>query len=311
MDFEPWAGQYLHYPWSEGVSITAEGQEPPVGFEPTTARLRIESSTTELRWRPPNLAACCSTRYSTCPTPRSISSSGVEEQPPERIGCRPERRPYASHNQEIAGPAGAGEPCGHYPSIPRQDRVPRHERHTQARGDGLANRLGAPELHRRRKRDPQPREIAFGHAAGARAFLASDVGLARDRGRGHGPAARERVAARDDEHQLVLHPGFRSEPGHEWCFADHSQLQLTHRHRALDLPGIADLESQGDPGIGRMEPPERGRQEVGAGSGAGADREGARSKPTHLARRLLGGAQQREGLARVWLDHARRRSRPC
>src|SRR2546430_15511245 len=59
-----------------------------------------------------------------------------------------------------------------------------------------------------------------------------------------------------------------------------------------------------------MEPPGRGRQEVGAGSGAGADREGARPKPTHLARRLLGGAQQREGLARVWLDHARRRSRP-
>src|SRR5207249_3453391 len=58
-----------------------------------------------------------------------------------------------------------------------------------------------------------------------------------------------------------------------------------------------------------MEPPERGRQEVGAGSGAGPDREGARPKPTHLARRLLGGAQQREGLARVWLDHARRRSR--
>ncbi len=29
----------------------AENAEPPVGFEPTTARLRIESSTTELRWR--------------------------------------------------------------------------------------------------------------------------------------------------------------------------------------------------------------------------------------------------------------------
>src|SRR5437867_8011917 len=65
MDFEPWAGQYLHYPWSEGVSITATGQEPPVGFEPTTARLRIESSTTELRWRGPNLATCCAMRYST------------------------------------------------------------------------------------------------------------------------------------------------------------------------------------------------------------------------------------------------------
>src|SRR5437016_1744798 len=63
MDFEPWAGQYLHYPWSEGVSITATGQEPPVGFEPTTARLRIESSTTELRWRGPNLATCCAMRY--------------------------------------------------------------------------------------------------------------------------------------------------------------------------------------------------------------------------------------------------------
>ena len=59
-----------------------------------------------------------------------------------------------------------------------------------------------------------------------------------------------------------------------------------------------------------MEPPERGWQEVGAGSRAGADREGARPKPAHLARRLLGGAQQREGLARVWLYRARRRSRP-
>src|SRR5437764_7733051 len=59
-----------------------------------------------------------------------------------------------------------------------------------------------------------------------------------------------------------------------------------------------------------MEPPQRGRQEVGAGSRAGADRERARPKPAHLARRLLGGAQQREGLARVWLYHARRRSRP-
>src|SRR5947208_17069713 len=59
-----------------------------------------------------------------------------------------------------------------------------------------------------------------------------------------------------------------------------------------------------------MEPPERGWQEVGAGSRAGADRERARPKPAHLARRLLGGAQQREGLARVWLYHVRRRRRP-
>src|SRR5207248_9328761 len=59
-----------------------------------------------------------------------------------------------------------------------------------------------------------------------------------------------------------------------------------------------------------MEPPERGRQEIGAGRRAGADREGARPKPEHLARRLLGGAQQREGLAGVWLYHPRRRSRP-
>src|SRR5207249_10427257 len=59
-----------------------------------------------------------------------------------------------------------------------------------------------------------------------------------------------------------------------------------------------------------MEPPERGRQEVGPGSRAGAVREGARAKPARLARRLFGSAQQREGLARVWLDHARRHSRP-
>src|SRR5207245_3064076 len=33
------------------ASSGAGEAEPPVGFEPTTARLRIESSTTELRWR--------------------------------------------------------------------------------------------------------------------------------------------------------------------------------------------------------------------------------------------------------------------
>src|SRR5438876_10218576 len=38
-----------------GLEI-ASLEEPPVGFEPTTARLRIESSTTELRWRARNLA---------------------------------------------------------------------------------------------------------------------------------------------------------------------------------------------------------------------------------------------------------------
>src|SRR3970040_698835 len=32
------------------ASNGAEETEPPVGLEPTTARLRIESSTTELRW---------------------------------------------------------------------------------------------------------------------------------------------------------------------------------------------------------------------------------------------------------------------
>src|SRR5207248_9304704 len=61
---------------------------------------------------------------------------------------------------------------------------------------------------------------------------------------------------------------------------------------------------------GSMERPRRGGGKVGAGRRAGADREGARPKPAHLARGLLGGAQQREGLARVWLYRARRRSRP-
>src|SRR5947199_372779 len=69
MEVEPWRWAPLDYPRSKGVSIrsstragarqgslrkassSAEKTEPPVGFEPTTARLRIESSTTELRWR--------------------------------------------------------------------------------------------------------------------------------------------------------------------------------------------------------------------------------------------------------------------
>jgi MFS family permease len=46
-------------------------REPPVGFEPTTARLRIESSTTELRWRRAGkLAAGRAKRYcATVPRP--------------------------------------------------------------------------------------------------------------------------------------------------------------------------------------------------------------------------------------------------
>src|SRR2546427_6892998 len=140
----------------------------------------------------------------------ATSGSGFQEQAPERCGSRPERRPQAPHNQKIPRPARAGEPRGHDPPIPRQDRVPRHQRHPEARGDCLTNRLGASELHPRCEGHAPPREIAFAHAAGARAFLASDVGLARDRVRGHGPASRQRVAAWDDEHQLVLHPGFRS-----------------------------------------------------------------------------------------------------
>ena len=43
---------------------SAETQRPAL-VGAGRAGLRIESSTTELRWRPPNLAACCSTRYST------------------------------------------------------------------------------------------------------------------------------------------------------------------------------------------------------------------------------------------------------
>src|SRR5947207_14196084 len=62
--------------------------------------------------------------------------------------------------------------------------------------------------------------------------------------------------------------------------------------------------------MGRMKPAQDGRKQVGAGRRAGADGEGARPKAAHLARGLLGSAQQREGLPRVWLDHARGRSRP-
>src|SRR5207249_6520978 len=100
MEVDPWGWASLDYLRSKRVSIrssrragarkgslrkassSAEKTEPPVGFEPTTARLRIESSTTELRWRPPNLAACCSTRYST--------ASAHEAAPPaERLKPEP------------------------------------------------------------------------------------------------------------------------------------------------------------------------------------------------------------------------------
>src|SRR2546430_6803623 len=67
--------------------------EPPVGFEPTTARLRIESSTTELRWRRShNLATQGRARYSFANrsslngnpsrTPRSVSSLSARRTSP-------------------------------------------------------------------------------------------------------------------------------------------------------------------------------------------------------------------------------------
>src|SRR2546425_12577881 len=91
-------------------------------------------------------------------------------------------------------------------------RSTRHERESEACGHRLANRLGAPELHRRRERDSQPREIPLRYAAGARARFAGDVGFASDRGRADGTLPGERMAALDDQHQLVLHPPIRLEP---------------------------------------------------------------------------------------------------
>ena len=58
-----------------------EYREPPVGFEPTTTRLRIESSTPELRWHQLRIAhfphASCALRMRTA-QPSLMPWSGLE-----------------------------------------------------------------------------------------------------------------------------------------------------------------------------------------------------------------------------------------
>ena len=124
--------------------------------------------------------------------------------------------------------------------------------------------------------------------------------------RGHGPASREPMAARDDEHQLVLHPRLRNQPGHERCLADHSQLQLTRRHPALDLAGVADLETQGERGMSCMKPAECGGKEVRAGRRARPDGQSAAAQPPQVSRSPLGAAHQPHRLAGVRFKQAGR-----
>jgi len=123
------------------------------------------------------------------------SSSPLEQQVSERCGRRAKRRSRATHNQEIPRPARAGKLHSHRSPIASQYRVTRHDRNSEPRGHRLTNRLGASQFHCRRERHPEPREIALGHTARARAFLAGDIPFGGNRGRPHRPAPRERMAA--------------------------------------------------------------------------------------------------------------------
>ena len=61
-------------------------QEPAVGIEPTTARLRIGCSTTELRWR---LRSCDFVRLRALPCPSADSNRDAFRHHPLKMACLP------------------------------------------------------------------------------------------------------------------------------------------------------------------------------------------------------------------------------
>src|SRR4026209_2529912 len=77
-----------------------DAREPLVGFEPTTARLRIESSTPELQWRDVGCPGADSNRDAFRHYPLKIACLPVS--PPGRAA--EQDSPAAEGNQPITGP---------------------------------------------------------------------------------------------------------------------------------------------------------------------------------------------------------------
>src|SRR6185369_15153647 len=67
-------------------SFKRASREPAVGIEPTTARLRIECSTTELRWRADR---CCVLRVSRVVCPGADSNRDALRHHPLKMACLP------------------------------------------------------------------------------------------------------------------------------------------------------------------------------------------------------------------------------
>src|SRR5438876_191695 len=96
--------------------------------------------------------------------------------------------------------------------------------------------------------------MAFGDAARARALLARDVRLARDRCGTHRPSSCEGVTSRNDQHQLVLQPRFRHKSRSQRRLADHSQLDFPGRDHFLDVACVTDPEANRDIRVRREKP---------------------------------------------------------
>src|SRR6476469_3824891 len=83
--------------WS-GEEFGRGPREPLVGFEPTTARLRIESSTPELQWRD---VGC----------PGADSNRDAFRHYPLKIACLPVSPPGRNEAEQDSAPTGVGQPC--------------------------------------------------------------------------------------------------------------------------------------------------------------------------------------------------------
>jgi hypothetical protein len=82
------------------TSLAYSNSEPAVGIEPTTARLRIECSTTELRWRSSRCSVSC---------PGADSNRDALRHHPLKMACLPISPP---------GPAVPCIPSLHFPPLP-------------------------------------------------------------------------------------------------------------------------------------------------------------------------------------------------
>ena len=183
----------------------------------------------------------------------------------------------------------------------------RHERDAQARHHCLLDRLGVAQLHRGSDSGADVLQRSLGGLTTRRPLLPDEQPFCAEQVGGDLAAAAPTMPRRHDEHQLIAHSlGQALLPGTRFVSADHAEIELVRADLFLDMRGIGDPHTQGDPGISLLEPSGELRENVDPGRCAGADQQRSALQSRELGDRFTRARQGRKDATGVVLEDSPR-----